>query len=60
MGGLTNMENIVILLVFAAALVYLGRMVYNQFWGQNAGNCAKGCGTCAASSTIDKMNSERS
>jgi hypothetical protein len=54
------MENIVIFLVFAAAVFYLVRMVYNQFWGASAGNCAKGCGTCAASSTIDKMNSERS
>jgi hypothetical protein len=54
------MENGIIFVVFAAALVYLGRLVYNQFWGKNAGNCAKGCGTCVASSTIDKMNSERS
>jgi hypothetical protein len=54
------MENAIIILVFALALVYLGRMVFMQFWGKNAGNCAKGCGTCAASSTIDKMNSERS
>lgn len=54
------MENGIIFVVFAAALVYLGRLVYNQFWGKYAGNCAKGCGTCAASSTIDKMNSERS
>lgn len=53
------MENGIIFLVFAAALVYLVRLVYNQFWGKNAGNCVKGCGTCAASTTIDKMNSER-
>lgn len=54
------MENGIIFLVFAAALVYLVRLGYNQFWGKNAGNCAKGCGTCAASSSIEKMNSERS
>jgi hypothetical protein len=55
-----NMENGIIFLVFAAALVYLVRLVFSQFWGKNAGNCAKGCGTCAASTTIDKMSSERS
>jgi hypothetical protein len=54
------MEKGIIFLVFTAAIVYLVRLVYTQFWGENAGNCAKGCGTCAASTTIDKMNSERS
>ncbi len=40
------MENLVIILVFASALVYLGRMVYKQFFGKNQAGCAKGCGSC--------------
>ncbi|MEN9730323.1 MAG: hypothetical protein RLZ91_1441 [Bacteroidota bacterium] len=48
------MEQIIIFLVFAAALFYLGRLVYQQFWGKSAGQCVKGCGTCAASS-LDKI-----
>jgi hypothetical protein len=48
------MEQIIIFLVFSAALFYLGRLVYQQFWGKTAGQCAKGCGTCAASS-LDKI-----
>jgi hypothetical protein len=48
------MEKIIIFLIFAAAVTYLGRLVYQQFWGKSAGQCAKGCGSCAASS-IDKI-----
>jgi hypothetical protein len=50
------MEQILIFLIFAAAIFYLGRLVYQQFWGKSAGQCAKGCGSCAASS-IDKIES---
>ncbi|WP_395768530.1 FeoB-associated Cys-rich membrane protein [Aquirufa sp.] len=50
------MEHVLIFLVFAAAICYLGRLVYQQFWGKTAGQCAKGCGTCAAGS-LDKLES---
>jgi hypothetical protein len=50
------MEQIIIFLVFGAALFYLVRLVYQQFWGKTAGQCAKGCGTCAATS-LDKIES---
>jgi hypothetical protein len=42
------MEQIIIFLVFASALFYLGQLVYQQFWGKNAAGCSKGCGSCAA------------
>lgn len=48
------MEQIIIFLVFAGALAYLGQLVYKQFFGKQAGQCAKGCGSCAASS-LDKI-----
>jgi hypothetical protein len=40
------MENILIALVFLAALTYLGRLVFKQFFGKSQAGCAKGCGTC--------------
>ncbi|MFD3393370.1 FeoB-associated Cys-rich membrane protein [Aquirufa sp. OSTEICH-129V] len=48
------METLVIALIFIGALGFLGRMVYQQFWGKSAGQCAKGCGTCAALPTENK------
>ena len=45
------METVIIALIFVGALLYLGRLVYQQFWGKSAGQCAKGCGTCAAMPT---------
>ncbi len=40
-------QSLLILLLFAAAVVYLGRMVYTAF---TAKSCASGCGKC---STLD-------
>ncbi len=36
-------ENIVILFIFLLATLFLGRLVYQQFWGKQSG-CTKGCG----------------
>ena len=41
-------ENLVIFLLFALALVYLGNMVRKQFQTKNSAGCAKGCGSCGA------------
>jgi len=38
-------QQIMIILLFAAALVYLGRMIYRSF---SADSCATGCGKCGA------------
>jgi hypothetical protein len=40
-------QQVVIILLFAAALAYLGRMIYRSFQSKS---CATGCGKC---STID-------
>ncbi|MES2730833.1 MAG: FeoB-associated Cys-rich membrane protein [Bacteroidota bacterium] len=39
-------ENLVIFIVFALALAYLGNMVWKQFSAKNTAGCAKGCGAC--------------
>ncbi|MGV3589440.1 MAG: FeoB-associated Cys-rich membrane protein [Adhaeribacter sp.] len=41
-------QQIIILLLFIAAAVYVGRLVYKSFTAKSG--CAKGCGACA---TID-------
>jgi len=41
-------QQVIILLIFIAALVYIGRMLYRNFAAK--GGCASGCGAC---STID-------
>lgn len=41
-------QQIIILLVFIAALAYIGRMLYRNFAAKSG--CASGCGSC---STID-------
>ena len=38
-------QTIFVLLIFAGALVYLGRMIYNQLQAKSA--CASGCGKCS-------------
>jgi hypothetical protein len=45
------MESVIIALIFVGAMGYLGRMVYQQFWGKSAGQCAKGCGSCGSMTT---------
>ena len=44
------MENLIIVLIFVSALVYLGNLVYQNFNPKNKAGCAKGCGSCG---TID-------
>ncbi len=41
-----NIQEIIVILIFIAALVYLGRLVYHSFT-TDAG-CPKGCGSCSA------------
>jgi len=43
------MEEILIFIVFAAAVFYVGRMVYIAFFAQSNAGCAKGCGSCQTS-----------
>ncbi len=42
------LQEIFVILLFIAALVYLGRLVYHNFTSDSG--CPKGCGSC---STID-------
>ena len=39
-------QEIILWLVFAAALFYLGRLAYQSFSGDSS--CPKGCGSCNA------------
>jgi hypothetical protein len=39
-------QEIVVLLIFLAAIAYLGNAVYQQFWAKSG--CATGCGKCSA------------
>ena len=43
---LAYVQEIIVILIFIAALVYLGRLVYRSFT-TDAG-CPKGCGSCSA------------
>lgn len=43
------MEEFLIFIVFAAAVIYVIRMVYNAFFAQSNAGCAKGCGSCQTS-----------
>ena len=43
-----KMENIIIILIFLSAIVYLGNIVYKNFNPKNKAGCAKGCGSCGA------------
>ncbi|MBL7840391.1 MAG: FeoB-associated Cys-rich membrane protein [Cyclobacteriaceae bacterium] len=38
-------QQVIIFLLFAGALTYLGRMIYRMF---RAKSCAAGCGKCSA------------
>lgn len=42
------LENIFIILIFTAALIYLGRNTFMAFFSKNNAGCAKGCGSCGA------------
>lgn len=39
-------QEIIVLIIFAAALFYLGRLAYRSF--SQDSSCPKGCGSCAA------------
>jgi hypothetical protein len=43
------MEEVLIFIVFATAVFYVFRMVYNAFFAQSNAGCAKGCGSCQTS-----------
>ncbi len=45
-------QEIVVLVVFAAAVVYVGRLVYQSFRMKTG--CASGCGKCGID--FDKIN----
>jgi len=40
------LQQILVLLIFAGALVYVGRLVYKSF--QSKTGCDSGCGKCGA------------
>ncbi|QOI96335.1 MAG: FeoB-associated Cys-rich membrane protein [Flammeovirgaceae bacterium] len=48
------LQNIIILLLFLSAVIYLGLLVYRAF---QAKSCATGCGKCAAID-VDKIAKE--
>lgn len=40
-------QQLLVVLLFAGALAYLGRLLYKSFKAKSAG-CASGCGKCGA------------
>ena len=40
-------QEIIVWLIFAGALFYIGRLIYRSFKPAN-GFCSKGCGSCGA------------
>lgn len=40
------MENLIIVLIFISAIVYLGNLIYKNFNPKNKTGCSKGCGSC--------------
>ena len=42
------METILIILIFLAAVGFLGNKIYQSFNLKNKAGCAKGCGSCGA------------
>ncbi|MVM37068.1 FeoB-associated Cys-rich membrane protein [Spirosoma sp. HMF3257] len=51
------MQELIIFLVFASALAYLGRRIYRSFSKKQAG-CGKGCG-CAADAKATLLPTEK-
>ncbi|MDL5045959.1 hypothetical protein QQ054_07925 [Oscillatoria amoena NRMC-F 0135] len=45
------MQHLIVLVLFLAAAVYMGRLVYRAF---QAKSCATGCGKCSAID-VDKL-----
>ncbi|HEY9048373.1 MAG TPA: FeoB-associated Cys-rich membrane protein [Ohtaekwangia sp.] len=50
-------QNVIVALVFALALVYIGRMLYRNFKAKSA--CESGCGKCGATSSLDFAKIEK-
>ncbi|WP_082213449.1 FeoB-associated Cys-rich membrane protein [Dyadobacter psychrophilus] len=48
-------QQIIILILFLAAVVFMGWRVWKAFDKRNAGGCAKGCG-CAADKAMTVKN----
>ena len=41
-------QNIIIFLIFAVAVAYMGRIIYRSFMPNKDAGCAKGCGSCSS------------
>ncbi|MBD1397400.1 FeoB-associated Cys-rich membrane protein [Pontibacter sp. JH31] len=41
-------QHILIFLIFAAAVAYMGWVLYRSFMPNKHAGCAKGCGSCSA------------
>ena len=41
-------QQLIIFLIFAVAVAYMGRMIYRSFMPNKSAGCAKGCGGCSA------------
>ncbi|UFH52230.1 FeoB-associated Cys-rich membrane protein [Spirosoma sp. KNUC1025] len=52
------MQEVIIVLVFLAALGYLGRRAYRSFFAKKQAGCGKGCG-CAADTTVRAVVTEK-
>jgi hypothetical protein len=52
-------QTIIVVLLFVAAIAYIGKMIYNHFTMKE--NCATGCGKCNAVdfSKIEKQLKEK-
>ncbi|MES2417343.1 MAG: FeoB-associated Cys-rich membrane protein [Bacteroidota bacterium] len=42
-----DIQFIIVIAIFAAALFYIGRIIYRSI-SPKSGSCASGCGKCAA------------
>lgn len=52
------MQELIIFLVFAAALAYLGQRVYRSFFSKKQAGCGKGCG-CAVDAKANTVLTEK-
>jgi hypothetical protein len=41
-------QSVIVLIIFALAVFYVGRLAYRSFFQTKAGECASGCGKCGA------------
>jgi hypothetical protein len=45
---LNMIQQIVVLLIFLAAVAYIGRLLYKSFTAKSGSGCDTGCGKCGA------------